>query len=186
MSLPAQKVKRTPLHTRAITIQVFEREDDLWDLEATLIDTKAYAFPLSNGGEHPAGQPIHHMVLSISINADYQIVDAGVQYRAAPYKVCPAIADNYKKLIGLNLIRGFRRDLKTHLSATNGCTHVSELAQFLPTAAIQGVAARLNRFNAKKSTTRPFHIDGCHALSASGPVVKEHYPQWYEKPATRP
>jgi hypothetical protein len=26
---------------------------------------------------------------------------------------------------------------------------------------------------------RPFQLDGCHALSTSGPVVLEHYPKWY-------
>lgn len=185
MALPEITVARTPLHKRSVVVEVFERADGLWDLDAELVDTKSYSFPLSNGGEHPAGQPIHHMLLRITINSDYTIVDAGVQYDAAPYAVCDTIVQSYQKLIGLNLIRGFRHEVRARLAGKHGCTHMTELTNVLPTAAIQGVAARLNRFNSgQKQQTRPFHIDGCHALRADGEVVREFYPKWYEKPET--
>ncbi len=184
MSLP-ELVARIPLHKRSVTVEVFERADGLWDLDAELIDTKAYTFPLSNGSEHLAGQPVHHMLLRITVNSDYLIVDAGVHYKAAPYAVCDTIAQSYQKLIGLNLIRGFRHEVRARLAGKHGCTHVTELTNVLPTAAIQGIAARQRRFErGQEQETRPFYIDGCHALRADGVVVREHYPKWYEKPET--
>ena len=42
----SQKVSRTPIHKRFITTQVYERDDGLWDLEATLIDKKDYDFQI--------------------------------------------------------------------------------------------------------------------------------------------
>lgn len=181
MSLPETKVARIPLHKRTVSVEVFERDDGLWDLDAELVDTKSYNFPLSNGGEHPAGQPVHHMLLRITIDSNYSIVDAMVQYDAAPYAVCNTIAQSYQKLIGLNLIRGFRHEVRARLAGKHGCTHMTELTNVLPTVAIQGVAARLNRFSSgQEQETRPFHIDGCHVLRADGEVVREFYPKWYE------
>lgn len=184
MSLSSlSSVARKPLHKRAITVEVFEREDGLWDVDAQLIDTKAYNFPLFQGGEHPAGQPVHHMWLRITIDNTYTIVDAGVQYDAAPYPVCSTIAESYKQLIGLNLLRGFRHDVRARLAGRHGCTHVTELTNVLPTAAIQGIATRLSPVKpAYEQIKRPFHIDGCHALRADGEVVQVYYPKWYEKP----
>lgn len=183
MSLSMKAVARQPLHKRNISVEVFEREDGLWDLDAQLIDTKAYSFPLFEGGDHPAGQPVHHMLLRITIDDTYTIVDAGVDYDAAPYKICSTIADSYKQLIGLNLLRGFRHSVRGRLAGRQGCTHVTELTNVLPTAAIQGIATRLNRVKATEdSEERPFHIDGCHALRADGDLVKTYYPKWYENP----
>lgn len=182
MSLAMKAVARQPLHKRDISVEVFEREDGLWDLDAQLIDIKAYSFPLFEGGLHPAGQPVHHMLLRITIDDTYTIVDAAVNYDAAPYQVCNTIADSYKQLIGLNLLRGFRHNVRARLGGRHGCTHVTELTNVLPTAAIQGIATRLNRVKASQgSEERPFHIDGCHALSADGDIVKTYYPKWYEK-----
>lgn len=185
MSLSASTVTRTPLHKRSITVEVFERTDGLWDLDAELVDVKAYSFPLANGSEHPAGQPVHHMLLRITINNEYTIVDADVHYEAAPYAVCDTIAQSYQKLVGLNLVRGFRHEVRARLAGKHGCTHMTELTNVLPTAAIQGVGARQNRFNTRQEQkTRPFYIDGCHALRADGEVVRDFYPKWYEKPET--
>jgi len=47
MSVSKKTVARTPLHKRAITVEVFEREDGLWDLDAQLIDTKRTIFLFS-------------------------------------------------------------------------------------------------------------------------------------------
>lgn len=183
MSLSTKPVARKPLHKRTITAEVFEREDGLWDIEAQLIDTKAYSFPLFDGGEHPAGKPVHNMLLRIAIDNTYTIIEAEVQYSAAPYTVCNTIATSYEQLVGLNLLRRFRHEVRALFAAKRGCTHVTELTNVLPTAAIQGIASRIKSARPKQEqTTRPFHIDGCHALRAEGEVVKVHYPKWYENP----
>lgn len=181
MSHTKKTVARVPLHKRAITVEVFERDDGLWDVDAQLIDTKAYDFPLFEGGNHPAGQPVHQMVIRITIDNTYTIVNAEVVYDAAPYKICNTIAHSYAQLIGLNLVRGFRHDVRTRLAGKQGCTHMTELTNVLPTAAIQAVGPRLNRFKPKSGQeTRPFHIDGCHALRANGEIVQAQFPKWYE------
>jgi hypothetical protein len=69
--------------------------------------------------------------------------------------------------------------LKDRLSGVLGCTHLTELAQVLPTAAIQAFAddAMANR-PADTSAERPYELDRCHALRLDGPAVETYYPRW--------
>lgn len=183
MTVSTTPVARTLLHKRSINIEVFEREDGLWDIEAQLIDTKTYSFPLKVGEEHPAGKPVHDMLLCLTIDETYTIIDAEARYMAAPYEVCGAIANSYKQLIGLNLLRKFRYEVRALFAGSEGCTHMSELTNVLPTAAIQGIAPRARRVKSDlEKTSRPFHIGGCHALRADSEVVRFYYPKWYEGP----
>ncbi|MCD0501622.1 DUF2889 domain-containing protein [Bordetella petrii] len=178
MPLPPSKVSRHPLHTRSIRVQSYGRDDGLWDLEAELIDFKAYDFPKHNGEIFPAGRPIHHMHLRITIDESFTIVAAQAAYDAAPYEqLCMAIDSAYAGLVGMNLLKGFRRQVKERFGHTAGCTHMTELSQVLPTAAVQTMANR--RRQNSNPDKRPFQLDGCHALSTDGLVVLEHYPKWY-------
>ncbi|MGB6008069.1 DUF2889 domain-containing protein [Castellaniella sp.] len=177
MPLSAPACPRQPLHTRSIRVQSYARDDGLWDLEAELIDTKAYDFPMHDGHVHAAGSPIHHMHLRITIDAQFTITDAQAAYDAAPYgEFCSAIAPDYRDLIGLNLLNQFRKHVRERFGRTAGCTHVTELTNVLPTAAVQTMAGRRRQ---NPDGQRPFQLDGCHALRVDGPVVRKHYAPWY-------
>jgi len=178
MPLPPSTVSRHPLHTRSIRVQSYEREDGLWDIEAELIDFKSYDFPTHNGGVFEAGRHIHHMHLRITIDAAFSIVAAQAAYDAAPYEQqCMNIDAAYAGLVGMNLLKGFRRQVKERFGRTAGCTHMTELSLVLPTAAVQSMANR--RRQNSNPDIRPFQLDGCHALRTDGPVVLERYPRWY-------
>jgi len=164
-------------------VQSYAREDGLWDIEAQLVDTKAYDFTIRGGALHPANEPIHDMHLRVTIDEHYTIMDAEVAYDAAPYgDLCSAIAPDYKALIGMNLLHQFRRQVRERLGRTAGCTHVTELTSVLPTVAVQTMAGRSN----KSTGQRPFQLDGCHALRVDGPAVQKYYPSWYVPPGTNP
>lgn len=189
MPLPPPDVGREPLHTRSIRVESFVREDGQWDLEATLIDTKAYDFSKNNGTNHPAGLPIHHILLRVTINDEFTITAAVAAYDAAPYNQhCTSIAPDYADLVGMNLLRNFRQVVKDRFGRTAGCSHLSELAYVLPTVAVQTMANQ-RRKEKQASTTqqekRPFQLDGCHALRVDGEVAKEFYPKWYVAPTAR-
>lgn len=177
MPLPPPNVSREPLHTRSIRVQSYGREDGLWDIEAELIDYKVYDFPRHNGEIFKAGRHVHHMHLRITIDEAFTIVAAQAVYDAAPYEQCVNIDAAYAGLVGMNLLKGFRHQVKEHFGRTAGCTHMTELCQVLPTAAVQTMAGR--RRQKRNSDVRPFQLDGCHALRTDGPVVLEHYPKWY-------
>lgn len=191
MPLPAPDVSRKPIHTRRITVNAFARDDGQWDLEAELIDVKAYDYPVRDGSIHQAGDPVHHIHLRVTFDDSYTITASQAAYDAAPYgEHCMRITSDYQDLVGLNLLRRFRDAVRKRFGRRAGCTHLTELSYVLPTAAIQALVGQRREQSASDEAstgqTRPFQIDGCHALRADGGVVKEHYPKWYASPTGSP
>jgi hypothetical protein len=176
----APAITRTPLHTRSLEVQVFERSDGLFDVEARLRDVKAIDMRLATG-LRPAGQPIHDMGLHLVVDRHLTIVSATSATQAMPYPgTCDEHGDAYAQLAGLNLMQGFRAALKARLAGTRGCTHLTELAGVLPTAVIQAFAGHvLDTREGTADGAPPYQIDRCHALRRDGPVVKTHYPRWF-------
>lgn len=170
---------RKPIHTRSITMNSFLREDGLWELEANLVDVKAYDFPTKQSGMHRAGDPVHDMTIVLLVTRDGAITDVQARYAAAPYgPACMAIEEAYRGLIGLHLLRQFRNAVRERFGRIDGCTHMSELVVLLPTVFVQSLSAQ-RREQAQQAGRKPFQLDGCHALALTSPTVREFYPEWY-------
>lgn len=177
----ATPVARTPMHERKLQINSFVREDGLWDLEASLLDVKAYDFVKLSGKTHVAGTPVHDMLICVTVTEEGEIVEAKVKYGAAPYNdTCFAIESAYNALVGMHLLRGFRNAVRERFARVEGCTHMSELAVLLPTVFVQSLANRRNQKRTETQGKRPFQLEGCHALRLDSPAVKEFFPQWYQ------
>jgi hypothetical protein len=179
-------VPRALRHTRAIHVDAFAREDGLWDLDARITDVKTRDIRLASG-LRDAGTPVHDLKLRITIDRSFTIVDAEAASDNVPYPgYCDTIGPAYKSLIGLSLMNHFRLRLKDRLSGVLGCTHLTELALVLPTAAVQAYANDVIKTRDgdgdDASTERPFQLDRCHALRVDGPAVARYYPRWYAKP----
>lgn len=180
MPLPPPEIARELLHTRSIRVNSYAREDGQWDLEAELVDVKAYDFPKREGEIHRSGDPIHHMHLRVTIDDQFTITAAVADYDAAPYgEHCSEIAPDYNALIGMNLLRNFRQAVKDRYARTAGCTHMTELSYVLPTVAVQTMANRRRKEQQEGSQKRPFQLEGCHALRLDGPVALKFYPKWH-------
>lgn len=175
MPLPTT-VAREPLHTRAIEIRGYKRADGLYDIEGHLVDTKPYDFKLA-AGIRPAGEPVHDMWLRITVDRNLTIVDAAAAMDRVPYAGdCDAVAPDYRKLVGLAIRPGYLQRVKELFGGVRGCTHVTELAAALATAAFQTMAGQ----RVQDPDKRPFQLDRCHALDATSPVVARYYPRWYK------
>jgi hypothetical protein len=182
MPLSPPNSRRALKHTRAIHIEAFSRDDDLWDIEAHISDVKAGDFKLATG-IRPAGTPVHDLWLRLTIDTKFNIVDTEAVSDMVPYPGhCDTIGPAYKKLIGLNLLKNFRMASMELLAGTKGCTHLTELAQVLPTAAIQAFAGEVFRTHdgaaGAQKNEKPFQLDRCHALRLDGAAVAKYYPRW--------
>jgi hypothetical protein len=185
MPLPAPHPDRRLEHRRTLEVQVYSRPDQLWEVEAILTDVKAREAPVG-GGVRPAGTPIHRLRLHLLINAGLDILQAGSQSEWTPYPAhCPAHGDAYAALEGLNLARGFRRAVTERLGGVRACTHLTELAQVLPTAVIQGMVGQTIDPRGSHSDQPPFQLDRCHALRTDGEVVRLHHPRWHRQPRAK-
>ena len=180
---PVASVTREALHTRSITIQAFRRDDGLMDVEARLTDVKAHDFPLASG-TRPAGEAVHDMLVRITINRDYDVLEAVSATDSMPYLgQCDRINADYRGLAGLNLKRGFRKAVLERFGEIRGCTHLTELIGLLPTAAIQAYSGERRENTNFKG--KPFQLDRCHALDTRGPAVAQYYPTWHKKDEAR-
>lgn len=183
MPLPPPDCPRKPMHNRNIRLHSFERDDGLWEIEAELTDSKAYDYTKQSGAVQHAGDPFHHMHIRIAFDHDFVIQSAVAAYDAAPCgENCSSIAPDYELMVGMNLLKRFRNQIRERYGRTAGCTHLNELAGLLPTVAMQTMANRRRKAQEQASgaTKKPFQLEGCHALRLDGPVVQEFYPQWYE------
>lgn len=179
MPLPVPEIEREHTHTRRVRYEGYKRGDGLWDIEAHLNDVKNHDYALKTGVRR-AGQPIHDMWVRVTIDRHFNVVDALAVMDAFPYPGgCEAPASAYRKLIGLNLVRGFRQRVRELLGGVQGCTHITEMLAGLPTAAIQSFAGEVpeERDDGKK----PFQLDQCMALETTGATVRTWYPRWYRK-----
>jgi len=161
-------------------VQVFARDDGHFDVEATLTDTKTHAVPLA-GVPRQAGDPIHEMRLHLTVDAQLTITAATSQTLWMPYPgACDRHGDAYSRLVGLNLMKGFRQAVQERLAGTQGCTHLTELCQVLPTAVIQALAGSvIDTREGDGAGNPPFQLDRCHALRRDGPTVAQFYPRWH-------
>src|ERR1051326_780851 len=170
MPLPVSAVERELRHTRRVRYEGYKRADGLWDIEAHLTDVKNHDFHLKTGVRR-AGLPVHEMWLRITIDRHLTVVDADASSDAVPYPGgCEAVAPNYRKLVGLNLKKEFRKSAAELFGRTRGCTHLTEMLAGLPTAAIQTSAGKMRE--ERDDGTRPFQLDQCQALETSGETVR--------------
>jgi len=177
MPLPISSVERELRHTRRVRYEGYKRGDGLWDIEAHLTDLKNHDFHLKTGVRR-AGLPVHEMWLRVTIDRSLTILEATASSDAVPYPGgCETIAPAYRKLIGLSLIRNFRKSVAELLGGTRGCTHLTEMLAGLPTAAIQTFAGEMPE--ERDDGPKPFQLDQCHALETTTETVKKWYPKWY-------
>ncbi|PCH63112.1 MAG: hypothetical protein COC19_01675 [SAR86 cluster bacterium] len=184
MPLPSS-VARKHIHTRAIDYRGYQREDGLWDIEAHMTDKKTYDFKNNWRGAISAGEPLHEMLLRVTIDNSFVIQDIIAVTDHSPFKMCPDITPNYKDLIGIQMGRGWRKAIRSKVGGTAGCTHLTELLFPMATAAMQTIWPMLKHQQNKADSDissdnkRPFIIDTCHAWASDSPEVKVNAPKFY-------
>jgi Protein of unknown function (DUF2889) len=182
MSLPPSPVPRQRLHKRSISYEGFRRDDGLFDIDAHLVDAKDHDFELATG-VRPAGEAVHDMWIRVTIDEAFVIHAIEARTVGMPHPgACDRIEPAYAKLVGANLVQGFRKRLHDDMGGTRGCTHVTELLGSLPTAAVQTFAG-LQRADAGEH--KPFQLDRCHALETTTDTVRRYYPKWYRGSGAR-
>jgi hypothetical protein len=173
------------MHTRSITCAGFARDDGLWDIEARMVDTKTYATDEPYRGHRPAGAHVHEMHLRLTVDTDKNVRDIAVATQHAPYDACFTVAPAYRRLIGANLARGWRRAVQAAVGGTAGCTHLKELLMPAATVAFQSMGSWPKDGDVATEAApgrlaeKPYFIDGCKAWAADGVVVKRLYPLHY-------
>ncbi len=176
---------RKHVHTRAIDYKGYQREDGLWDIEAHMTDTKTYQFKNNWRGDVAIGEPMHEMLLRVTINDGFVIQDVLAVTDHSPFEMCPNITPVYKSLVGIQMKAGWRKAIRMKVGGVQGCTHLTELLFPMATVARQTIwpllAHRKNRADSDVGSPdkRPMVLDTCHAWASDSPVVKENAEKYY-------
>ena len=179
MPLPPGVPSRKRVHTRTICVEGWKRADGLWDIEARLTDVKDHDYPLASG-IRPKGEAVHDMRVRITVDREFGIVAASAASDAVPYpNGCENIAPDYARLVGLNLVRGYRKTVGEMYEGVRGCSHLTELLLALPAAAIQTFASEMRDTEGHDPGLKPFQLDRCHALDTASETVRRYYQRWY-------
>ncbi len=174
LSPPAPREK---LHTRAIVIEGYRREDGLFDIEARLTDTKTYTFSNDDRGDIRPGEPLHGMLMRLTVDEDMLVHACEANTEYGPYAVCPAITPNFASLAGLRIGPGWNRKVKEVVGGVKGCTHLVELLGPMATVAFQTLVSVRRRKAAAHAGPPPL-LNSCHAYAADGPVVARRWPDY--------
>ena len=172
---------RNLIHTRDIKSQGYQRDDGLWDIECRLTDTKTYSFENADRGGINAGEPIHAMLVRLTIDESLTVHKAEAALDAGPFNLCGDVTGRFRDLAGLSIGPGWRKAVMQRLGRAKGCTHLTDmlLGPMAVTAYQTVAAARSRRESPASDGAKPATLDTCHALASDSPVVRKHWPRFY-------
>ncbi len=179
MPLSPPSAAREKVHTRRIELNGYAREDGLFDVEATLADTKTYGFASESRPWIEAGEPLHGMAMRMTVDEELTIVafEAATDY--SPFSICSEITPNYANLAGIRIGRGFLRAAAERVGGVHGCTHLRELLQQMATVAFQTLYPVLAKRERPDAAAKPALLNTCYAYREDGPMVQSRYPLHY-------
>lgn len=180
--MPLSKpVSRKLAHTRVVTCHGYRRDDDLWDIEGRIVDTKPYRFKnRDRGGWIEADEALHDMSIRLTLTLDLEVVDVDAVIDASPYNYCKSAMDMARNLIGLRIAPGWSDKSKRAMGANRGCTHLTELLGPVATTAIQTIASEwIRRSEGSVDKRPPAFLNSCYSYADTSPVVKLQWPEFY-------
>jgi len=174
---------RRLLHTREVVCKGYVREDGLFDVEASLRDISPEGTDLYFK-QVDAGGLLHGLRLTMTIDADMQIVHMQAHSDTVPTPWCSESSKPYDQLVGLRIGPGFTQRMKERVGGRKGCTHLTELISPLATTAVQTVMSlrRETRDMAAElqgtgPMPRPVVYNTCHTYRQEGQAIKVIWPE---------
>lgn len=183
MSLPPPQ-PRKHLHHRQVSFDGYLREDGLWDIEAQMIDTKAYPMVSPEKGPMAPGMPVHDMYIRATVDDTLTIREISTAMASKPFSECLKAQDPMQKMVGVRMGPGWRHAIEKAVGGTRGCTHMRELLFNLATAAYQTIPVYqthredLSIMPPGVDGQPPRHLGQCLAWDFNGVVVQRHYPMY--------
>lgn len=170
---------RRPLHTRAISVDGFERDDGLFEVEGWLTDTKPFDFqPPSGERIVGAGAPIHRMGIRLVFDADMTVREVVAIGAALPYDACRGGPATLQALVGLNMSRGWSSETRKRLAGSAGCVHFTSLLAPMAATAFQALVQHRLKQAEQAGGFQP-GLDTCVAYARDGELVRTRYPVHY-------
>jgi hypothetical protein len=180
-------IQRDEIHRRVLDLRFYRRSDGLYEVEGSLLDTKAHPFRRQLAQQDtPPGAPLHDITLRLVIDETLHVRDAVATMQVTPFGVCREAATTVLQLKGLHIGRGWNRKVRELLGGAASCNHLAELLGPMATTVLQGLApqrqARINE--PEQHQARMAKVDSCYAYAAEREVVARLWPELHRPKAT--
>lgn len=125
------------IHTRRYEARVYQVSDTELLVRGAVSDMKPPGLYIL---DDPEPMEIHQMQLELRVAIpELEIISAQVVFETYPNSKCPIIANDYEKLVGLSITRGFTHKIRDLFGGPNGCTHTNALLQAMAPAVVQSM-----------------------------------------------
>jgi Protein of unknown function (DUF2889). len=180
---------RSAINTRSIHCEGFRRDDGLWEVEASLVDTRTYISVTPFRAPVQVGEPFHEMWVRLAVDDARELREVEVSIDSHPFPECPQVNPNFTRLIGLKLGTGFNREVQARVGGEEGCTHVLTLFSNMATVAMQTLSSQI-RWDDREAAVRvygmgkdgatvPPVVGACRGYGRSGEMVRHVYPEFH-------
>ena len=184
--------KKILLHKREVSSEGYIRTDGLFNIEGTITDKKSYDIPKSDGTVLRAGEPLHKMIVKLTLDINMKIKDVSAETISGPYKICTGANFKIKDLIGERVGSGWKNRVNKIIGNNEGCTHVRELLVSMATVAFQtiyGEKSRQSREAIRNNKPNPFPekngkpalLNTCFAFDERSEVTEKQWPNYFKK-----
>jgi hypothetical protein len=178
---------RQLLNRREITCEGFQRDDGLIDVEGRLRDSRGYDIEGQATRSVKQGDAVHDMWVRLTLDETLTVREVDCATDATPYETCHLAAPNMQRLLGISVAAGFKKEVRSRIGRTAGCTHIVSLIDAMATVAMHAMVAarRHHGRDAVRDTFEPRAdgapplLDSCISLASDSPVVQRLYPEYY-------
>jgi Protein of unknown function (DUF2889) len=177
-----------PRVTRTKTAEVTPLGGGEYRLEARLTDLSRggnYGPAPADGGDPPSSRVIHDIAITARVRGPgLEITELDVRPLTIPYATCPFVLPLLQRLVGKELMHGWRRAVLDLSGGTRGCTHVNTLLLGLTEMQAMVVFLEMNERAPFAPQTQasgewmsaglqvaPRLADACYSLRRDGPVL---------------
>jgi hypothetical protein len=123
------------LHTRNYEVRVYQHSDDELLVRGAVSDLKPPGLYVKDDA---APLEMHQMQIELRVGLPkLTITAAQVLFETHPHSSCPRIADDYTRLVGISIARGFNHKVRDLFGGPRGCTHTNALLQAIAPAVVQ-------------------------------------------------
>jgi hypothetical protein len=93
--------------------------------------------------------------------------------------------------VGLNVVGGFKKQVRARIGGTEGCTHVLALIEAMSNVAVHALAGKrrgadrdsmLSTYGTREGSAHPL-VNTCHSYAADSPIVAKMWPAQYRPPS---
>lgn len=134
------------IHSRNLSIDTYELEEDRLLIEGTLRDDRLFPSYFYSARQFVDPGVIHLIVVRLTITLPRLLItEAEARMEAVPNDICREVIDTIRNLEGLRIHRGFRKEVVKRMGGKTGCLHMTNLVLAMASAAVQGQWAYYSR-----------------------------------------